>query len=93
MGKAISYFSSAYVIYCNRVGLEDGVTFAGGSFIYTPDGQLSLKLPYLEAAFSIQEIDPDLIRKARKNRPYKRDDRPEVVWRSLGRLLREKDED
>ncbi|NMC64599.1 MAG: hypothetical protein GYA53_00440 [Acidobacteria bacterium] len=93
IGKAISYFSSAYVIYCNRVGLEDGVTFAGGSFIYTPDGELCLKLPYLEAAFSIQEIDPDLIRKARKNRPYKRDDRPEVIWRSLGRLLREKDED
>jgi len=93
MGQAVSYFSSAYLIYCNRVGLEDGITFAGGSFIYTPDGQPCLKLPYLEPDFSLQEIDFDLIRKARKNRPYYRDERPEVIWHSLGRLLREKDED
>jgi len=93
MGQAISYFSSAYVIYCNRVGIEDGATFAGGSFIYTPDGQLNLKLPYLEPDFSLQEINLDLIRIARKNRPYKRDDRPEAIWRSLGRLIRVQDED
>ncbi|MDD8020586.1 MAG: carbon-nitrogen hydrolase [Acidobacteriota bacterium] len=93
MGQAISYFSGAYVIYCNRVGIEDGATFAGGSFIYTPDGQLSLRLPYLEENFSLQEIDLDQIRRARKNRPYKRDDRPEVIWHSLGRLLRKENED
>jgi predicted amidohydrolase len=93
MGQAISYFSSAFVIYCNRVGLENGVTFAGGSFIYNPDGQLLFKAPYLEDDFSLREIDLDLIRKARKNRPYKRDDRPEVICYSLGRLLRKQDED
>ncbi len=93
MGQTISYFSSAYVIYCNRVGLENGVTFAGGSFIYNPDGQLQFKAPYLETDLSTQEIDLDLIRKARKNRPYKRDDRPEVICYSLGRLLRKQDED
>ena len=34
MGKTISRFSSAFVLYCNRVGLEDGKVFAGGSFIW-----------------------------------------------------------
>ncbi|MBC7362540.1 MAG: hypothetical protein H5U06_09720 [Candidatus Aminicenantes bacterium] len=93
MGEAMSFFSSAVVIYCNRVGLEDGATFAGGSFIYSPYGKLIVKLPYLEEAFIVQEIDLDEIRRARKSWPFKRDDRPEVIWRSLERIIKKEDED
>lgn len=93
MGEAMSFFSSAVVIYCNRVGLEDGATFAGGSFIYSPYGKLIVKLPYLEEAFVVQEIDLDEIRRARKSWPFKRDDRPEVIWHSLDRIIKKEDED
>jgi predicted amidohydrolase len=93
MGEAISFFSSSVVIYCNRVGIEDGATFAGGSFIYSPLGKLIVKLPYLEEAFVVQEIDLDEVRRARKSWPFKRDDRPEVIWHSLDRIIRKEDED
>jgi predicted amidohydrolase len=92
MGEAMSFFSSSVVIYCNRVGIEDGAVFAGGSFIYSPLGNLILKLPYLDEAFAVQEINLDEIRKARKTWPFKRDDRPEVVWHSLDRIIKKKDE-
>ena len=39
MGEAMGRFAQAFVVYCNRVGLEDGVVFAGGSFVYDPMGE------------------------------------------------------
>jgi predicted amidohydrolase len=93
MGEAISFFSGAFVIYCNRSGLEDGATFGGGSFIYSPFGKLITKLPYTEEAFFVQEIDLEEIRKARKSWPFKRDDRPEVIWHSLERIIRKTEDE
>lgn len=87
MGEAISRFSTAFVIYCNRVGFEDGKHFAGGSFIYNPMGELVAKAPYLEKDFLTQEINLDDIRKARKKWPYKRDDRPEIILEALKRIV------
>jgi predicted amidohydrolase len=88
MGEAISRFSTTYLIYCNRVGFEDGIHFAGGSFIYSPSGTLLAQAPYLEENLLFQEIDPALVRNVRKKWPYKRDDKPEVIYQALGRILR-----
>jgi len=87
MGEAISRFSSAFVIYCNRAGLEDGIVFAGGSFIFNPFGKRLAQAPYLKRNFLIQEVDLAEIRRARKNWPFKRDDKPEVILESLKRIV------
>lgn len=88
MGKAISRFSSAFLIYCNRVGFEDGKHFAGGSFIFNPMGELIAQASYLDQDFLIQKINLADIREARKKWPYKRDDRPEIILESLKRIIR-----
>lgn len=93
MGEAISFFSSALVVYCNRAGYEDGAVFAGGSFVYSPYGKLLSRLPYLEEDFSLVEVDLSEISRARKSWPFKRDDRPEVIWRSLEKIIRDDHED
>jgi predicted amidohydrolase len=87
MGEAISRFSSAFVIYCNRAGLEDGIVFAGGSFIFNPFGTRLVRAPYFERDFLIREVDPAEIRRARKNWPFKRDDKPEVILEALKRIV------
>lgn len=87
MGKAISRFSTAFVIYCNRVGFEDGVVFAGGSFIYDSWGKCLLRGPDLEPAFLVQEIDLEDLRQARKTWSFLRDDKPEIIHNSLQNLL------
>lgn len=93
MGEAVSFFSSAVVVYCNRVGYEDGAVFAGGSFIYSPFGKLIARLPYLEEDFAVIEVDLSEVGRARKSWPFRRDERPEVIWQSLEKIIRESHED
>jgi len=93
MGESISFFSSAVVVYCNRVGYEDGAVFAGGSFIYDPFGRLVARLPYLEEDFAVLEVELSEIARARRSWPFRRDERPEVIWQSLEKIIRESDED
>lgn len=88
MGEAISRFSSAFVIYCNRVGFEDGKHFAGGSFIFNPMGELLSRASYFDEEFIVQTINLDEIRETRKKWPYKRDEKPEIILESLQRIVR-----
>jgi len=88
MGEAVSYFSTAFVLYANRVGLEDGVTFAGGSFIYAPGGRLAGRAGYLDPELLVRRVDLAAVRDARKKWLFKRDEKPEVILRSLERAVR-----
>ncbi|MCJ7581830.1 MAG: hypothetical protein MUP98_15025 [Candidatus Aminicenantes bacterium] len=89
MGKTISRFSSTFVIYCNRVGLEDGKVFAGGSFIYNPGGNLIAQAPYIDEDFLVADIDLEEIKTFRKKWPYKRDDKPEIILEALKRVIKD----
>ena len=87
MGEAISYFSTAFVVYCNRVGFEDGKAFAGGSFIFDPSGRRLVKAPEAEEDLVLADLRPEDIRVARKKWTFLRDDRPEVILHSLQRII------
>jgi len=92
MGEAISFFSTVFVLYCNRVGVEDGKTFAGGSFIFGPSGRRLAKAAELEEELLLADVPLEDIRSARKKWTFKRDDQPEVILHALERIVRE-DED
>jgi predicted amidohydrolase len=92
MGEAISFFSTSFVIYCNRVGFEDGKAFAGGSFVFTPAGRLLVKGSSIKQELILAEINLDDLRSARKKWTYRRDDKPEVVLHALERIV-QADED
>jgi NAD+ synthase (glutamine-hydrolysing) len=88
MGEAVAYFSTSFVIYCNRVGFEDGKAFGGGSFVFSPAGQLLFQASELDEELAFVELDPGEIRVARTRWTFKRDDEPEIVLRSLARIVR-----
>ncbi len=88
MGESLSRFSTSFVIYANRVGFEDGKSFAGGSFIYNPGGGLLAKASYGEEEFMVTDIDLNEIRAFRKKWPYKRDEKPEIVLEALKRIVK-----
>jgi len=88
MGETVSYFSSAFVVYANRVGVEDGVTFAGGSFVFAPGGRLAGRAAAVDPDFSVLPVDLAAVGRARRNWLFKRDEKPEVIWRSLERIVR-----
>jgi predicted amidohydrolase len=88
MGEAVSYFSTAFVIYANRVGSEDGVMFAGGSFVFAPGGRLAARASSVDPELLICPIDLSAVREARRKWLFKRDEKPEAIWRSLERIVR-----
>ncbi len=87
MGETVSHFFQTFVIYCNRVGFEDGKSFAGGSFIYNPGGQLVAKSPHVDEDFLVKDIDLEEIRRFRKSRPYYRDEKPEITLEAFKRIV------
>jgi predicted amidohydrolase len=88
MGEAMGRFAQTFVLYCNRVGHEDGVVFAGGSFVYDPMGVCLGRAAYFDRDFLVRDLDLSAVRKARKNWPFKRDDKPEVTLHALERIVR-----
>jgi predicted amidohydrolase len=73
--KYIAMGLTAYVIYLNRVGVEDGITFWGGSTIFGPEGKKVDQLSILEEDYKIVSLDIDIVKKARVTSPFYRDDK------------------
>jgi predicted amidohydrolase len=71
-----------YVIFCNRVGYEDGVNFWGGSCVIDPEGNVIAQAPLLEAATLDVTIDPAEVRRSRVRAPL-------VEEEDLGLALRQ----
>jgi len=87
MGEAISYFSTAFVFYVNRVGFEEGKAFAGGSFVFSPSGRILAKASNSEEELLLVDLDLEEIREARKKWTFRRDDRPEIILQALKRIV------
>jgi predicted amidohydrolase len=79
-------FLGVYTLYVNRVGVEDGVTFGGGTQAVAPGGRLLFRADWREEGLFPVTIDPDEIRRARLGNPLLRDERPDLVLRELERL-------
>ena len=75
---------------CNRVGIEDGVTFAGGSMVVDPMGQVLTRAPQGEAATLDVMLERDAVARARQPYAHLRDDDPAVTLHTLERILRER---
>ncbi|WP_456480631.1 nitrilase-related carbon-nitrogen hydrolase [Nautilia sp.] len=58
--KSMAILSGAYVLYCNRVGFEDGLGFWGGSRVVNPKGEVEVKADYFEEQIIECELDHKL---------------------------------
>lgn len=67
------------VIFVNRTGVEDGVTFWGGSTIYTALGDKIAQLELIKEDEYIALLDKDIIRRARLNSPFYRDEDNSII--------------
>ncbi len=79
---------TTYVVFSNRVGMEDGIAFWGGSCVLAPDGTTIAAAPQLEEALTFAEIDADALRRARIGLPTLRDEQRELVRHELGRVAK-----
>jgi predicted amidohydrolase len=90
-----TYASSfcCYVVFVNRVGCEDGLTFWGGSEVIDPDCRLAGKAKYLDEDLLVTDIDTDKIRRARMYTPVRRDERLHLTLKELHRIASRRNKD
>lgn len=82
----------APVVFANRAGCEEGVTFSGGSAFFGPDGLLRSRARLLDEDVLIVEYDERETRSVRTATPLLRDEDPWLTYRELRRILRGYDE-
>jgi predicted amidohydrolase len=85
MDRFYAQYLTLYVLFVNRVGLEDGIAFWGGSEVVAPDGTVVARAPDFEEHLLIAEIDPGLVARERDRNPLIRDERPDLVQSHLAR--------
>ena len=88
--RAYAMLTTSFVIYVNRVGVEESVTFWGGSEVIDPAGQTLFSAPLHEDGLFSVDIDPDDLRRERLSLPVLRDERPELVLRQLERVIHQR---
>lgn len=84
--RVTAQFQSAFLVYVNRSGCEDGLSFGGGSMVVDPFGRVVAELPPLEQGLLTVELEGEVLRRARTAYPLLRDENLELVSRELGRI-------
>lgn len=83
-------FLNCRVLYCNRVGFEDGVNFWGGSEYVAPSGESLARGRLLEEDSIAATIDEGALRRERIFSPMLRDENLFVTMQELRRIERER---
>ena len=84
--RAYARLLSSYVVFCNRVGYEDGVNFWGGSAVVGPGGEMVSTAKMFEEDIIAAEIDSLDVQRARRFSRHFLDEDVPFVKRSLDRI-------
>jgi predicted amidohydrolase len=90
LNRAYAQLTTSYVIFVNRVGVDESITFWGGSEVVSPSGEAVFRAPNHDEGLYFAEIDPAQVRRERIATPLLRDERPDTVIRQLDRIMRER---
>ena len=86
IARATAQLYGIYLALANRCGVEGGVTFAGGSLVVGPSGEVLARAGSARPETLHATLDPDVLAGARRPGFHGRDDDPALVARELGRL-------
>ena len=90
LNSTYAALTTSYVIFVNRVGVDESITFWGGSEVIGPDGDTVFRAPTHAEGLYVTHIEPAEIRRERIASPLLRDERPEVVMRQIDQIVRER---
>ena len=90
LNSTTAMFLNCRVLYCNRVGYEDGVNFWGGSELVGPNGVVTARGKILEEDFIVSEIEEGALRRERIFSPLMRDESLSITLRELQRIENER---
>lgn len=76
--QTAAFQNGCFVALCNRVGVEEKLTFAGESFVADPDGRVIARARALEDDLLVADLDFSQIPRSAAKRLFLRDRRPEL---------------
>lgn len=79
--RVTAFQNGYFVALCNRVGVEDCLTFGGESFVSAPDGVVLARAPRLADAILIADLDLRQVRSSHADRLFMQHRRPELYAR------------
>jgi predicted amidohydrolase len=88
--RTYAQLTTSFVVFCNRVGVDESISFWGGSEVIAPSGQAVFSAPLYDEGLFVVEISPADIRRERIALPLLRDERLELQVRELARIVAER---
>ncbi len=70
--------NTVFMAYCNLVGEEEGLTFWGGSQLYSPKGELLVRAEYMKEDYVVYDVNLGMLKEARIARPTLRDTKADI---------------
>jgi predicted amidohydrolase len=88
--RTYAQLTTSFLVFCNRVGMDETVSFWGGSEVIAPSGEAIFTAPLFDAGLHFVDIELGDVRRERVGLPLLRDERPELHLRELRRILAER---
>ena len=88
--RTYAQLTTSVVIFCNRVGVDESISFWGGSEIIGPNGAAIFSAPLFEEGLFTADVPLADLRRERVALPLLRDERLELHAREIGRIIAER---
>ncbi|HEY8238151.1 MAG TPA: nitrilase-related carbon-nitrogen hydrolase [Candidatus Limnocylindrales bacterium] len=88
--RTYAQLTGSFVVFVNRVGVDESMTFWGGSEVIAPSGDPIFSAPFFDDELYLVDVNLDDIRRERIALPLLRDERLELQARELGRIIAER---
>ena len=88
--RTYAQLTTSFVVFVNRVGVDESISFWGGSEVIGPNGEAIFSAPLFDEGLYFADIDLADVRRERIALPLLRDERLELAVRELGRIVSER---
>jgi len=88
--RTYAQLTTSFVVFCNRVGVEESITFWGGSEVIGPSGEPILSAPLFDEGLFFVDLGLEDVRRERITLPLLRDERLELQAREITRIIAER---
>ena len=88
--RTYAQLTTSFVVFVNRVGVDESVTFWGGSEVIAPSGEPVFGAPLFDEGLFPVDIELADVRRERIGLPLLRDERLELQARELARVVAER---
>jgi predicted amidohydrolase len=85
--RTYAQLTTSFVVFCNRVGMDETISFWGGSEVIAPSGDALFTAPLFDEGLYTVDVELGDVRRERIGLPLLRDERPELHLRELRRIL------